>query len=576
MSTITEPRVQARAAAPAADVSAIAGILGDQTQAAAPVRKRRRLPWRLLFAFATLGGLAAAAPWALERVGGGLGSDDDGLLTHTVDKGTMRIAVTEDGSLVSDENVDIVCGVAGGATIVWLIDDGAQVTEGMELVKLDSSALSESVTAQKIAYEKARAACIQAEKDYAAAKIAVEEYTEGTLKKDLRKAESDVTAAKERLQAAENGLAHGEKMFRKGYIAPQQLDAQKSAVERAKLDLGTAEIALDVLERFAKPKMITELASRRDAMEAKRDSEQAALELEKAKLERLSGQLEKCVLRAPKDGLVIYANERTRDAQSEIKNGAKVTEGTTILRLPNLSRMRADVEVHESKVDRIKPGMKARIRVQGRAFDGTVATVANRPQSNWMSTVKKYVVQVKIDGESGVLRPGLTAEVEIIVADLDDVIAVPVAAVFEQGGKYFCALRSGEGAVRREVTIGQGNDKLVQIASGLEPGDVVILNPRAALGEGDSPAGQGPGRPDGAPGRRRDGFPGGPGGDGAAAGGSPAGAGPAAGGPAAEGGPGGAGPRGGGSGRGGRPPAAADGQGAPAGGRGAGGPPAAG
>ena len=50
-------------------------------------------------------------------------------------------------------------------------------------------------------------------------------------------------------------------MFRKGYITPQQLDAQKSAVERADLDLGTAEIALDVLERFAKPKMITELSS---------------------------------------------------------------------------------------------------------------------------------------------------------------------------------------------------------------------------------------------------------------------------------------------------------------------------
>lgn len=535
MSTTTESRetgAPARATSPSADVSAIAGILGEQTTAAAPVRKRGWFPWRLFLACGVIGGLAAAAPWALAWMGRGAGAVDADLLTHPVERGDLRITVTEDGSLVSDENVDIVCGVAGGATIVWLIDDGAQVTEGTELVKLDTSTLSESVTAQKIAYEKARAACIQAEKDYAAAKIAVEEYTEGTLKKDLRKAESDVTAAKERLQATENGLAHGEKMFRKGYIAPQQLDAQKSALERAKLDLGTAEIALDVLERFAKPKMTTELASRRDAMEAKRDSERAALELEKAKLERLSNQLEKCVLAAPKDGLVIYANERTRDAQSEIKNGAKVNEGTTILRLPNLSRMRADVEVHESKVDRIKPGMKARIRVQGRAFEGTVATVANRPTSNWMSTVKKYVVQVKIDGASGDLRPGLTAEVEIIVAELDDVIAVPVAAVVEQGGKYFCGIRGSEGFVRREVTIGQGNDKFVQVATGLEPGDVIVLNPRAALGDPEGPPQPpGAGRPE-APvaGRRGGGRPGagGPGADaeGAAAkGGAPQGGG---------------------------------------------------
>ena len=93
-------------------------------------------------------------------------------------------------------------------------------------------------------------------------------------------------------------------------------------MERADLDLGTTEIALDVLERFAKPKMITELASKRDAMEAKRDSERAALELEKAKLERLSSQLSKCTLKAPKDGLVIYANERNRQADEHLEKGA--------------------------------------------------------------------------------------------------------------------------------------------------------------------------------------------------------------------------------------------------------------
>jgi len=552
MSTIIEPRSTPRpggAVAPADDVSAIAGILGDHAPAAEPAPRRWGwFPWRLLFATGVIGGLAAVAPWAMARLGTGEGSAVDELLTHTVERGPMRVSVTEDGSLVSDENVDIVCGVAGGATIIWLIDDGAQVTEGTELVKLDSSTLSESVTAQKIAFEKARAAGIQAEKDYSAAKIAVEEYTEGTYKKDLRKAKSDVTAAKERLQAAENGLAHGEKMFRKGYIAPQQLDAQKSAVDRAKLDLGTAEIALDVLERFAKPKMITELASRRDAMEAKRDAENAALELEKAKLERLTSQLAKCVLKAPKDGLVIYANERTRDAQSEIKNGAKVTEGTTIIRLPNLSRMRADVEVHESKVDRIQPGMKARIRVQGRSFDGTVSTVANRPQSNWMSTVKKYVVQVKIDGESGVLRPGLTAEVEIVVADLDGVLAVPVAAVFEQGGTYVCGVRTGKTVERREVTLGQGNDKLVEITAGLEPGDVVVLNPRTALGDPADGASAANGRPDGAGGWKRDG-----------AGARPEAAGPPGGGPPG-GGPPGGGPPGGGPPGGGRPEGPAGGQ----------------
>lgn len=294
-------------------------------------------------------------------------------------------------------------------------------------------------------------------------------------------AESSVTAATERLQASRNTLAYGERMFRKGYIAPQQLEAQKSAVERAELDLGTAEIALDVLKRFTKPKMITELESVRDAAGARLASETAALELEQVKLDRLNAQLSKCVVKAPKDGLVIYANERNRDRESEVKAGAIVSEGKTILRLPNLSKMQADVEVHESKVDRIRPGMPAKIRVQGRAFTGEVTDVANRPQSNWLSSSKKYVVAVRIDGNTEDLRPGFTAEVEIIVADLRDVIAVPVAAVIEQQGEYVSAVRQGDRVERRLVTLGQSNDKLVEILTGLTEGETLVLNPRGLL-----------------------------------------------------------------------------------------------
>jgi HlyD family secretion protein len=471
-----------------ADAAAIAEMLGSPSATPAVGSGRRRFPLGLALLFAAVAGAAAAYPWLAGILFDRAGSAAlEALPTTVVRRGELMISVTEEGSLVSDENVDIVCGVAGGATIVWLIDDGARVTEGTEIVRLDDSTLAENATAQRIAFEKARAAMIQAEKDHAAGTIAVEEYKEGTFKKELRMAESSVTAATERLQATRNTLAYGERMFRKGYIAAQQLEAQKSAVARAELDLGTAEIALDALTRFTKPKMITELESVRDAAAARLASEQAALELEQVKLDRLNAQLSKCVVMAPKDGLVIYANERNRDRESEVKAGAMVSEGKTILRLPNLSKMRADVEVHESKVDRIRPGMPATIRVQGRSFTGEVTTVANRPQSNWLSTAKKYVVEVRIDGNTEALRPGFTAEVEIIVADLQDVIAVPVAAVIEQLGEYVAAVRQGDQIERRLVTIGQSNDKLVEILAGLDEGETLVLNPRGLLPDAPPP-----------------------------------------------------------------------------------------
>lgn len=465
------------------NAAAIADLLGNPTAQQRPVGQSPRRGWIWLLGLLPL--LIAGAflsPRLLELLPDTKQAADlTGMPLYTVQRRDLQITVTEEGSLVSDENVDITCDVAGGATIIWLVDDGDRVAEGMDIVKLDASVLSENATAQKIAYEKARALMIQADKDHAAAKIAVEEYREGLFKKDLRTAESNVTAATERLQATQNTLAYGERMFRKGYITPQQLEAQKSAVARAKLDLGTADIALDVLTKFTKPKMITELESVRDSAAARLESEKAALELEKIKLDRLEGELLKCTIKAPQDGLVIYANSRSRDRETEIKEGTSVKERQVILQLPDLTKMRADVEVHESKVDEISPGMPAIVRVQDLKFSGVVTSVANRPESNWFSTAKKYVVGVRIDGKSEALRPGFTVEATIIVADLQDVIAVPVAAVIEDGKEFICAVKKGDGFERRVVTLGKSDDRFVEIVEGLTEGEPVFLNPETVL-----------------------------------------------------------------------------------------------
>ncbi len=469
------------------NATVIADLLGDPTPQSGNLEGRRGSWWAGILMVALIVGTGTVVAARFSGFTIPFHADPKtslaGVPTYLVKRQTLTVTVTEEGSLVSDNNIDITCDVAGGATIIWLVDDGARVTKGMEIVRLDASVLSENATAQKIAYEKARALMIQAEKDHAAAKIAVEEYREGLFKKDLRTAESNVTAATERLQATRNTLAYGERMFRKGYITPQQLEAQKSAVARAELDLGTTNIALDVLKRFTQPKMITELESVRDAAAARLESERAALELEQLKLDRLLSELEKCTIIAPQDGIAIYSNSRNRDRETEIKAGAVVKERQIILQLPDLANMRADVEVHESKVNDIRPGMPALIRVQGEDFAGVVMAVANRPQSNWFSTAKKYIVEVKIDGQSPSLRPGFTAETEIIVAHLDDVITVPVAAVVEQGEHYVCAVQAGTTVVRRVVSLGQSDDKFVEVIDGLTEGERVFINPRSLLGD---------------------------------------------------------------------------------------------
>ena len=162
-----------------------------------------------------------------------------------------------------------------------------------------------------------------------------------------------------------------------------------------------------------------------------------------------------------------------------------VREQQTMFRLPDLSQMQVKVTVHESKVDSLREGMRARIRVQDHEFQGTVDSVANQPEpSSWFSaSVKEYATSVKIDGQPQHLRPGMTAEVEILVAQLKSVLTLPVAAVVEQRGKLYCWVRRGNRIERRPLVLGLNNDKFVEVKDGVAAGDEVLLNPRALVAE---------------------------------------------------------------------------------------------
>jgi multidrug efflux pump subunit AcrA (membrane-fusion protein) len=151
---------------------------------------------------------------------------------------------------------------------------------------------------------------------------------------------------------------------------------------------------------------------------------------------------------APKGGMVVYSNsEGSRFGGSSaisIEEGAQVRERQSIIKLPDLANMQVDVKVHESKIENLERGMRALIRVQGRELQGTVISVANQPEatSRWEGNVKEYKTIVKIDGEPEGLRPGMTAEVEILVTNLKDVVRVPTSAVVETGIEHHCWSRT--------------------------------------------------------------------------------------------------------------------------------------
>jgi HlyD family secretion protein len=191
--------------------------------------------------------------------------------------------------------------------------------------------------------------------------------------------------------------------------------------------------------------------------------------------------------------MAVYANERRgRFGPQEggtIEEGAAVRDRQSILKLPDLSQMQVKVLVHETKVEEVRPGMRARINIQGRELQGTVVSIANQPEQadRWGSNIKQYATIVKIDGTPDGLKPGMTAEAEILIAHLKGVITLPVATVVEQRNEFFCWVRKPDGSIeRRRLLLGLTNDLFVEVKDGVAEGDLVVQNPRAFVEEARS------------------------------------------------------------------------------------------
>ncbi len=488
-------------AAPPHSESPMTGALHLVTQ---PLRRRRRGPsW--LFLITGGGGVALMVAWVSNNWPGGRAEFSVNFQTHEVDRGSMQITVVEQGNLESMSNVDVRCEVEGrvggggggggssgpGTQIIWIYKEGEFVHQGEKIVELDESSLKQQEIEQQIAFETARQALITSKNTYEAAKIGVDEYLHGTFPKDLELVEAEITVAKENLRRAEEYAKYSEKLYQKGFQTLLTLEADQFAVSNAKLLLQAAETKKKSLQDFTKKKMTADLESLRDSAEASMKATDSKFKLEQNKLQQIRDQIEKCTILAPRDGMVIYASDRDRRGRSdsiEIKEGALVRLRQVIIQLPDLTHMQVRAKVHESMIERVKKGQLVNIRIDALpnlTMHGSVETINNQPEpGSWMSSnVKEYGVLCSIDEAVENLKPGMTAEVEIEINRLDDVLAVPVQAVVQKGDQSFCYTVGSAGFVPHQVALGDTNDVLIEVKEGLNPGDRVVLNPRLVVPE---------------------------------------------------------------------------------------------
>jgi len=411
---------------------------------------------------------------------------DEGPLTHHVKRSEFVHEITERGNVESANNVEIRCEVksqgAGGTTILEIVPEGTVVKPGDVLVRLDSSALENERTTQLIACSNSEAALIQAQKALETALIAKREYLEGLFRQDTKTIQNEIFVAEEDVSRAEEYLKYSERLSAKGYVTRQQLEADRFAVDKARNALQIAKSKLEVLQKFTKEKMVVQLESDIKTAEANVKAKQAANQLDQQKLALIESQIEKCVIRSPQSGQVVYANVSGWRGTKEviIDAGEQARERQVLIRLPDPKRMQVVAKVNEAKIALVERGMPARIRLDAfpeMELHGTVEKVDEFPvpSSFFGSSVKEYETTVRIAESPPGLRPGLTAEVRIRVERIPDALQVPVQAVYQRGGKFFCVVKENESWTPREVSLGPTNDKTVVVREGLAEGDEVLL-----------------------------------------------------------------------------------------------------
>ncbi len=340
------------------------------------------------------------------------------------------------------------------------------------------------------------------------AELKPEDYTDGDWHQQLLKARNDINIAEKDLQLKKYKLEGTTRLQAKDYVTETELKADALSYNSAENTLQQAKEAEKILIKYDNPKQIAKLTadyeeslkalerakrstnSQLAQKEADLTAKKATYSLQKSTLDKHKDQLSKTAVKAPQPGLVIYSSsggERFGRDRGLIAEGEKVYERQKLIELPDLAMIKVDVNIHESVTHMIKQGQEAIITIEalpGLTLRGHVEKVALLPNSEqrWMNPdLTVYTTSVVVDEKSDALKPGMTAKVEIIMADLEDVLFVPVAAVTVRGDQEVCFVVKGSKVVETPVQVGLSNDSYIeikedpQLKSGLKDGDKVLM-----------------------------------------------------------------------------------------------------
>jgi HlyD family secretion protein len=380
----------------------------------------------------------------------------------------------------------------GSTRIVTILPEGSRVKADQVVAELDKSAFEDEEKNQLVRHLAAKAYVDQAKSMLEVAQISLEEFRDGIYPQDEQLIRRYIESCEIEKDRAARNLKWSRDMLALGYRTPFQVASDQAALQQTTIALEEAHGMFVRLTKYTGPKLIKALEAKVQAIQSDALTQQASYSLESQRLERIRKNIANCTVRAPGDGIVVYANSPGQRGNPPvvIDQGVTLREKQAIFNLPDPQHMRVRAKINESKVSLVHMGQPAIITVDAfpdRPLKGIVQEVTAISVPIRESDVRIYYANVDIteipDGFDS-LRPGLSAEIMVDIESRQNVTRVPIESIRWVNRRSYVALEdrsraeSGENSWRwQPIEIGLSDPDYAEVLNGLKAGDRIVSRP---------------------------------------------------------------------------------------------------
>lgn len=382
--------------------------------------------------------------------------------TATVEQGPLEVVVSETGTIEPLTKVEIKSRVAGQVAQL-LVDVGDRVEKGQLLLKLDTTDMER---------ERARA---EADRDMMKARLSM--LQAGARPEEIREAEAQLEQADSAYQRAQAEYQRSQAALKAQTITLRDAESARNDFDGARAQRDAATARLSRLKAGSRAEEILE----------------ARAQLAKAEvaLRAAQDQLDYASIRSPMAGTVI---KRGIEVGEMVSPGVSATaQGTSMLTVADLDRLILKSNLNQIDIGKVTKGLSVEVRVDsapGKVFVGTIHKVAPAAEAskNSQDSLQTFPVETILKAEAGtpteLLKPGMSADLNILVTRKENALYLPVEAVIRgKGNEATVTLPAKTPDAKPEVrtiTLGLSNDHQIEVVKGLAKGEAVLIKPASS------------------------------------------------------------------------------------------------